>query len=48
MGERMVIVGGGIAGLSTGIFAQRNGFDTVILEKNNYPGGLCTAWERNG
>ncbi len=48
MAERMVIVGAGIAGLSTGCYALMNGYKTTILEMHTVPGGLCTAWKRNG
>ncbi|MGI6142114.1 MAG: phytoene desaturase family protein [Caldicoprobacterales bacterium] len=41
-------MGGGIAGLSAGIFAQKNGFQSVILEKNQTLGGECTGWDRHG
>lgn len=44
----MVIIGGGVAGLSAGIYCQLNGFETEILEMNNLPGGQCTAWDRKG
>ena len=44
----MVIVGGGIAGLSTGCYACMNGYETVIFEMHDIPGGLCTAWKRKG
>ena len=47
-GKKIVIVGGGVAGLSAGIFAQRNGFESVILEKNAVAGGECTGWDRRG
>lgn len=46
--KRIVIIGGGIAGLSAGIFAQKNGFDSIIIEKNNTLGGECTGWDRYG
>jgi phytoene dehydrogenase-like protein len=46
--KKIVIVGAGIAGLSAGIHACRNGYETEILEKHTLPGGLCTAWERKG
>ena len=46
--KKIVIIGGGIAGLSAGIFAQKNGFESVILEKHNISGGECTGWDRNG
>ncbi len=48
MTKKLVIIGGGIAGLSAGIFAQINGFDSVILEKNPILGGECTGWDCRG
>ncbi len=48
MTKKIVIIGAGIAGLSAGIHACRNGYETVIYEKHHSPGGLCTSWERNG
>lgn len=47
MKEKVVIIGGGVAGLSAGIYAALNGFDTEILEMHSVAGGQCTAWERN-
>ncbi len=46
--SRVVIVGAGVAGLSAGVYAQRSGFETVILEKHIIPGGLSTSWTRKG
>lgn len=37
----VVIVGGGIAGLSAGCYARMNGYDATVLEMHNVPGGLC-------
>ncbi len=48
MEKRMVIIGAGIAGLSTGCYAQMNGYKTTIFEMHTMPGGLCTAWTRKG
>ena len=48
MEPNMVIVGAGIAGLSTGYYARLNGYRTTILEANAVPGGLCAAWTRKG
>ncbi|MFC2095086.1 phytoene desaturase family protein [Candidatus Bipolaricaulota bacterium] len=48
MKESVVIVGAGIAGLSTGCYARMNGLKTTIFEMHNIPGGLCTAWKRKG
>ena len=44
----MIIVGGGIAGISTGCYARMNGYKTTIFEMHTIPGGLCTAWKRKG
>ena len=48
MGKKVVIIGGGISGMTTGIYLQLNGYDTLIVEKNAVPGGACTGWERSG
>jgi phytoene dehydrogenase-like protein len=45
-GNKIVIIGGGIAGLSCGCYLQMNGYQTEILEANAVPGGLCVAWDR--
>jgi phytoene dehydrogenase-like protein len=44
----VIVVGGGIAGLASGIYAQANGWDTTIFEMHDSPGGLCTSWRRHG
>ena len=35
-----------MAGLSAGIYARLNGFDSEIVEIHSLAGGLCTAWYR--
>jgi phytoene dehydrogenase-like protein len=42
------IIGGGFAGLSAGIYARMNGYETQIFEMHDKPGGLCTSWDRKG
>ncbi len=44
----VIVIGGGIAGLATGIYAAANGYETSVLEMHTIPGGLCTSWERQG
>lgn len=44
--HRVIIIGGGVAGLACGCYLQMNGYRTQILEANPTPGGLCAAWER--
>lgn len=48
MGKKIAIIGGGVAGLSAGIYGQRAGYDTIIYEKNPVPGGSLSGWYRNG
>jgi phytoene dehydrogenase-like protein len=48
MTRKIVIIGGGVAGLSAGIYARMNGFDTEIVEMHSITGGQCTAWDRKG
>ena len=48
MDKRVVIIGGGIAGLSAGIYALKAGYETTIYEKNAIPGGECIGWNRKG
>jgi phytoene dehydrogenase-like protein len=47
-GQKVVIIGGGIAGLCAGVYLRQNGFDTEILEMHETAGGLATAWSRKG
>jgi phytoene dehydrogenase-like protein len=44
--KKVLIVGGGIAGLCTGVYLRRLGFDTEILEMHTIAGGLATAWKK--
>jgi phytoene desaturase len=46
--KKIIIIGGGIAGLTAGIFAQKYGFVSTIYEKNSFTGGECTGWDKNG
>jgi phytoene desaturase len=44
--RHIIIVGGGLAGLSAGCYALRSGYRTTIVEHNLALGGVCTAWHR--
>ncbi|MBP7497774.1 MAG: NAD(P)/FAD-dependent oxidoreductase [Bacteroidales bacterium] len=46
--KNIIIIGGGIAGLSAGCYLQKHGFKTQIFEQHSLPGGLCTSWQRKG
>jgi phytoene desaturase len=45
-GKSIIIIGAGLAGLATGVYAQACGYDTRIFEHHTLPGGVCTAWKR--
>ncbi|NOX92552.1 MAG: NAD(P)/FAD-dependent oxidoreductase [Gammaproteobacteria bacterium] len=44
----ILIIGGGISGLSAACYAQMNGFSARVLEMSDKPGGCCTSWDRRG
>ena len=46
--KKVIVIGGGIAGLSAGIYALKAGFEAEIYEKNTIPGGECIGWNRKG
>jgi phytoene dehydrogenase-like protein len=46
LAKSVIIICAGIAGLSTGCYAKMNGYDAIIFELHNKPGGLCTSWQR--
>ena len=48
MGKSIIIIGGGLTGLSAGCYGQMNGYNTTIFEMHDKAGGVCTAWKRKG
>src|SRR5688572_6946636 len=44
--RHIIIIGGGLAGLSAGCYALRNGYRTTLIEHNRTLGGVCTSWHR--
>ncbi len=48
MKQKVIVIGGGIAGLSAGVYALRCGFDVTVLESHTVAGGNCTSWRRGG
>lgn len=43
---KIVIIGGGVAGLSCGIYSRLNGFDVTVCESHSTAGGNLTGWDR--
>jgi phytoene dehydrogenase-like protein len=48
MSKQVIVIGGGIAGLSAAIYAKRSGFDVTLCEQHSIVGGMCTSWRRKG
>ena len=46
--KSIIIIGGGLTGLSAGCYGQMNGYRTSIFEMHSITGGVCTAWKRKG
>jgi phytoene dehydrogenase-like protein len=44
--KRMIVIGGGIAGLCAGVYARRCGYEVEVLERGHSAGGLATSWPR--
>ncbi len=44
----VIIVGGGMAGLTAGAFAADAGYSVLICEKENQVGGLINSFDKNG
>ncbi len=48
MPDDIIVIGAGVAGLSTGCYAQMNGYQARVFEMHDKPGGLLTSWKRKG
>lgn len=44
--KTVIVIGGGLAGLAAGCYAQANGFDCILLERHREAGGLAATWTR--
>ena len=44
--RKIIIIGGGIAGLCAAVYAQRCGYQAEVLEMHDSAGGLATSWHR--
>jgi phytoene dehydrogenase-like protein len=44
--RKIVIIGGGIAGLCAAVYAGKCGYEVELLEQHDSPGGLATSWHR--
>ncbi len=46
--KKVIVIGAGISGLISAVYARRSGFETLVLEKASNPGGVSTSWRRKG
>lgn len=46
MKKKVLVIGGGIAGMSAGGYLAMNGFEVEIYERNRMAGGICNSWQR--
>jgi len=44
--RKLLVIGGGIAGLCAAVYARRCEYDVELLEQHDTPGGLATSWTR--
>ena len=48
MKKKIIVIGGGIAGLNAGIELLQNGYEVALYEKNEDVGGLCSGYFVDG
>jgi phytoene dehydrogenase-like protein len=46
--KKIVIIGGGIAGLCAAVYGLKCGYDVEVLEMHDRAGGLAMSWKRGG
>ncbi|SES15434.1 hydroxysqualene dehydroxylase [Salipaludibacillus aurantiacus] len=44
----VIVIGGGLAGLTAALELSEKGKRTLIIEKNAHAGGRCSSWDDNG
>lgn len=48
MKENVIIIGSGIGGLTCGALLANDGYNVTMLEKNDYIGGACSSYTKDG
>lgn len=47
-GKKIIVIGAGIGGAGVAALLQHQGKEVILLERNNYIGGKCTSFEKDG
>jgi len=47
-GQKIVVIGSGIAGLCAAVYALKCGYEVEVLEMHDMAGGLAMSWRRGG
>ncbi|MDR2979457.1 MAG: NAD(P)/FAD-dependent oxidoreductase [Bacteroidales bacterium] len=48
MAGKIIVIGGGVSGLTAGVYALLEGFEVEIYEAHHVLGGMCAQWQRKG
>lgn len=44
--RKIIVIGGGIAGMCAAVYARKCGYEVEVLEQHDTAGGLATSWPR--
>ncbi|NVM16800.1 MAG: phytoene desaturase [Candidatus Lokiarchaeota archaeon] len=47
-GRKVIVIGAGFTGLASAAILADAGYEVILLEKNDRPGGRAMVWEENG
>ena len=47
-GRKVIVIGGGVCGLTAAYRLQQRGFNPIVLEQNDYSGGRTRTFQSNG
>ena len=46
--KKIIVIGAGFGGLAASALLAKKGFDVLVIEKNDQPGGRARIWEKDG
>jgi protoporphyrinogen oxidase len=45
-GQKLIVIGAGISGIAAAINAKKLGYDVLVIESNEYPGGIIDTYHK--